>query len=146
MKPAGSEDSPAAAPVIIGVGRTGLRIASLLAAREGRSLRCLAIFPDSIPGGPTPVPTIAWPESADAASRDLRERIDGATGLVLALSLASPEAGAVASEIAREIRPTVRNVAAVGVAPFSFEGPERTELAEAAVHSLASIVSARSRC
>ncbi len=142
MRPAGSEDSPVAAatPVVIGVGMTGLRIVTRLAEREGRSLRCIAVFPDSIPGGPTPVPAIAWPESADAASRDLRERLDGATGLVIALSLASPAAGAVASEIAREIRPCVSNVAAVGVAPFSFEGPERTELAEAAVYSLASIV------
>lgn len=136
---------PDDAPMVIGVGATGYRIASLVASRESSALRCLAVLARPVPSGPKPVPTLTWPEDragVAAAVRELRERADGARAAVLVMGLASDAASSMAPDILRALRPHVDALAAVGVTPFSFEGSAKADAAAEALRALAPSVSA----
>lgn len=149
--PAASGDARGArSPVVIGIGATGLRVASRLASRAGVSIRCLSVFAGSPPAGPTPVPTLTWPSSREAAAlaaRNLREHVspeaDGARGAsvaVLVCNLGAAAAATTAPEVARALQSRARTVAAVVVEPFSFEGPRKSVFAEEASRALAPAV------
>jgi len=160
-----------ALPLILGVGRTGVRIASRLAARAaddsspglrgqderfdgegspgipgdraGRTFRFVALFPDAVPAGPTPVPAMAWPSSPAASARasaDLGEIAGRTTSVVIVCNLAGPAVASVAPRIARAVRQGARTLSAVGIAPFGFEGPARAAAARAAAGVLAPVV------
>jgi cell division GTPase FtsZ len=132
-----------AAPVVIGIGRTGLRVASQLAASAGHGLRLLTIFPGQLPPGPSPVPIVAWPMDRalwPEATIDLRSRIGSPGAAVIALGLGAEDAAAIAEGVAMAVSECAATVAAVGVSPFSFEGASKLETADAVVKAVAPTV------
>ncbi len=131
------------APAIVGLGKTGLRIVSLIAARRPGAFRFLAVLPEGPPAGPTPVPILAWPSEPDraaAASVEAASRIGKRRSVIVALNLGSSAAVSVAPVLARAIRASAGTLAVVGVTPFAFEGPERIEDARAAAGALLPVV------
>jgi cell division GTPase FtsZ len=129
-----------AGPIVIGVGATGYRVASLVASRESHALGCVAVLGHKATNGPRPVPTITWRDSSKGeahAARELCERAEGARAAILVMNLASDYAASVAPSIARAIGPHVAALAAVGVAPFSFEGQAKTDDANEMLRALA---------
>jgi cell division protein FtsZ len=129
-----------AAPIVIGVGRTGLRVCLRLRERAAGSLRLLVCLPHEVAACPSPVPTLAWsegPGTNEGTGRKLRDCISGARGGVVVCGLRSKLARAIAPAVARAAREELPALAAVGVAPFSFEGPARREIAEATAAELA---------
>ncbi|MHC5058923.1 MAG: FtsZ/tubulin family protein [Planctomycetota bacterium] len=141
-RPRGTPDD---APVVIGVGGAGYRIVSLVASRESRALRNVAVLERPAPGGPTPVPTVAWRRGAKgeaSLARELCERAEGARAAVLVMDLASAAVASIAPSVARALRPHVDALVAVGVAPFSFEGPAKVEAAGEVLRALGPSVDA----
>ncbi len=134
--------APDDAPIVIGVGGTGFRIASLVASREAPALRCIAVVGRPMGGGQAPVPTLVWAEGSRnsvAAARDLRERAEGARSAVLVLNLAAGAAATIGPRVMRALRPHVGSLAVVGVAPFSFEGPAMASSADEALRALGAV-------
>jgi cell division GTPase FtsZ len=137
--------TPDGAPIVIGVGAAGYRVASLVASRESRAIRTLAVLARPAPAGPRPVPTLTWPErraGAAAAVRELLARAEGARAAVIATGLASSAAVSIAPDILSALAPRVGTLAAVGVVPFSFEGSAKADAAAEALRALAPSVSA----
>ncbi len=130
-------------PVVLGIGKTGQRITSAIAARSPGAPRQFVFFPDSTPAGRCTVPTAVWPSDrarAVRAAEELRRCLSGAKAAVIACSLGTRGAASIAPALALAVRPVVRRIAAVGVAPFSFEGPARSELAETTLRDLCALV------
>jgi hypothetical protein len=118
--------------VVLGLGLTGLRITSGLVHDAGRDIRLLTVYPGRIPQGPSAVPAIAWPADTNEwpdAGADLRRRIGSPRAAVIAFGLGAAEPVAISLGVVESLRNAVSSVAAVGVAPFSFEGPSKVELA-----------------
>ncbi len=145
--PAGDLRSPGvpeadAVPLVVGIGETGLRVAWRIASAADRSLQCLAVVTDAANARRSRVPTLVWPSSREGAELVLRElRARASTrgvppAVVLVSDLGTPEAAAIAPEVARVLRPGTHAVAAVGVEPFPFEGPGQKQLAESATAAL----------
>jgi cell division protein FtsZ len=130
-------------PVVIGLGRTGLRIATELASIAGPGLRLMVLFPDKAPRGASDVPVLAWPvdgKRAVKAANELRARTGDAPAAVIVVALAASASASIAKSVAEALRQDVRNLAAVGVAPFTFEGPEKTEFANSIARSVGNVV------
>jgi cell division GTPase FtsZ len=84
-----------------------------------------------------------WPTdraSAVRAAEELRGRLAGARAVVIACRLGAKGSAVLAPALALAVRPAVRRIAAVGVAPFSFEGPGRAELTETTLRELCALV------
>jgi hypothetical protein len=136
---AGGPDSP----VVIGIGKTGHRIVSLIAGRSRGALRHFVFYPDAVPAVPSSVPMTAWPADGACAARVAEgfcERVKGARSAVIACSLSARATQSIAPVLAPAVRSVVGRLAVVGVSPFAFEGPQRTELAEDMAHDLSSHV------
>jgi len=149
--PAGGPRSPDApeadaAPLVVGIGETGLRVAWRIASVADRSVKCLAVVTDAANARRSRVPTLVWPssrEGAELVGRELRARASTRgvpPAVVLVSDLGTPEAAAVAPEVARVLRPGTHALAAVGIEPFPFEGPGKKRLAESATAALVSAV------
>jgi len=123
--------------MVIGVGATGRRIVSRLASREPRALSCVAVLDHEPPDGPKPVPTVAW---GNAARGELLALAKDSGAAVLVMNLVSRAAASIAPGVARLLGPRVSALAAVGIAPFSFEGSEKAEAAREALRSLGPLV------
>jgi hypothetical protein len=128
-------------PAIVGLGRTGLRIASWVSARACDDLALCAVVPDHAPAGPSPVPMIVWAAGHEARSAEqLIARVGSAPAAVVAFGLGANAPAQIAPQVAEALRARARMIAAIGVLPFSFEGSERLDLAGSVAGRLAATV------
>jgi len=131
------------ATVVVGLGLAGLRITTHLASTVGHDLRLLTVFPGEAPPGPSAVPAFSWPTEPNEwpdAGADLRARIGAPRAVVLALSLGAAEPVSISISVAECLRDVASSLAVIGVAPFSFEGPARVELAREITSELGLVV------